>query len=270
MTKDRDPTIEELGEMAHRNAPKQPQREPEQVDPWLAKILANAPPPMTPEEVEAEERRQRHFKLSKVQERLPRFLQGVRMRAMLDRIPSESFRSAAASWTPTTGSALLMGDTGRGKTTAAGVMALRVLREGLRSGGTMWEMAQGIRWFRAEELERAMRAHPLGRGEAPAYHSAINAKLLVLDELGWEKDHKAMASVLATRYDGGGLTIVTTGQCTDDLRQTYGDAIIRRVITFRGRPAMLVSDFAADQEPRETPRHPVGHAKNPQPPTEVN
>lgn len=271
MTDDQDPTINELGELAARKAAKlRPDTKPEQVDPWLTQILANAPPPMTTEEVQLEQRRQRHFELGKIHARLPRFLQGVRLRTMVERIPSASFRSAAESWTPARGSAVFAGDTGKGKTTAAGVMALRVLREGVQKGGHAWELAQGLRWFRAEELERAMRAHPLGRGEAPAYVSAINAQLLVLDEAGWEKDHKAIASVLATRYDAGGLTIVTTGQSIDDLRETYGDAIIRRVVTWRGRPSLMVSDFKADQQPRETPRHPVGHEKNPQPPTEVN
>lgn len=257
-----DPTLEELGQMSERN---KITAEPVS-DGWLDKYIHNPPPPITKEQLEREARARRHFGVDKIRARLPEFLRSVRIDVLEQRIHSPAMLEVARSWAPERGSVALLGDTGKGKSTASGALALRLIREGVRQGGRLWELAQGLRWFRAEELEQEMRAHPLGRGACPAYTSAVNAKLLILDDVGWEKDRKAIASVLAARYESAQLTVLTSGQTVDGLREMYGDAIIRRIVTYRGRPGLMVADF----EP-SAPKalHPLGHSKNPKPYTEA-
>jgi hypothetical protein len=211
---------------------------------WLARVVGEPPPPLDPTEIAERARRDRFGEASVIRSRLPDFLRNISLVALASQIKAESLRTAAQEWHPSRGGLLLLGDTGEGKTTCAAVVARRVIRQGVHEGGPMWELAQGLFWIRAESLERAMRNHPLGRGEAPDYGKAIGAKLLVLDEIGWEKDHKLIASVLAARYDTRRLTIVTSGQNLAGLRQTYGDAIVRRIVTHRGKPGMIVTAFS--------------------------
>jgi len=229
---------------------------------WLREAMANPPPPPDPEEVARSERHARWSEVGPIRDRLPRFLATPKLPELEARIASPLMRKLAREWSPAHGNVLLLGETGQGKSTAAAVVFRRLLREGWRDGGDAWAFAQGMRWFRAEQLEREMRGHPLGRGECPAYRDAVNATLLVLDEIGWERDPKGVASILAERYDSPRLTIVTSGQDLKELSGTYGDAVVRRMLTHDKRRPTLVQAFPARDEER---RREVASGHRPRP-----
>lgn len=218
---------------------------------WLREAMANPPPAPDPEELARAERQTRWAEVGPIRDRLPRFLGTPKLPELEARIASPLMRRLGREWSPRThGNAVLLGETGQGKSTAAAVVFRRLLRDGWRDGGDAWAFAQGMRWFRAEQLEREMRAHPMGRGECPAYRDAVNATLLVLDEIGWERDPKGVASILAERYDSPHLTIVTSGQDLRELSETYSQAVVRRMLTHGKRRPTVVEAFPARDEER--------------------
>lgn len=133
---------------------------------------------------------------------------------------------------PTAGWALLSGPTGAGKSTAAAV----ALREVLLGG---WSGTVG--WHSARELAHAARMWPLGEGEAPLLSRARRVGLLVIDDLGLERDPLDLIDILHDRYDGMRPTWVTTGLSVAGLEARYGDAVVRRLtegaaVVVVGRP----------------------------------
>lgn len=218
---------------------------------WLREAIQNPPPPPDPVEVAQAERRARRAEAGAIRDRLPGFLAAPKLHELEQRIASPGMLSLAREWSPRThGNAVLLGETGQGKSTAAAVVFRRLLQHGWRDGGEAWAFARGMRWCRAEQLEREMRAHPMGKGECPAFRDAVNASLLVLDELGWERDPKGIASVLAERYDSPRLTIVTSGQTLRQLSEAYGAAVVRRMLTHGSRQPTIVEAFPMRDEQR--------------------
>lgn len=227
---------------------------------WLREAMENPPPPPDPEELARSERHARWSEMGPIRDRLPRFLAAPKLSELDSWISAPQMRKVAREWSPRThGNVLLLGETGQGKTTAAGIVFRRLLQEGCRDGGEAWSFAQGMRWFRAEQLERELRAHPLGKGECPAYREAIRATLLVLDEIGWERDPKSVASILSERYDSPHLTIVTSGQSLKELSETYSQAVVRRMLTHGKRRPQVVEAFPSlEEERRKANRQPPG------------
>ncbi len=213
---------------------------------WLLHAIDNPPPAPDPEELARSERHSRFSEMGPIRDRLPRFLVEPKAPELRTWIQHPVLLDVALRWTWGSGNVVMLGSTGQGKTSAAGLLFRRLLRDGWRDGGAAWANAQGMRWCRAEQLEREMRAHPLGKGECQLYRDAIGAKLLVLDELGWEQDHKAIASVLAARYDRPNPTIITSGRTMAELRETYGDAVVRRMV----QGGRVVKAFPGLVEPR--------------------
>lgn len=216
---------------------------------WLRDAMDRPPPAPCPEEQAKSERHGRLALASQIRDRIPRFVATPKLSELSERIACEELMRAARSWHPSThGNLALLGSTGRGKTTAAALIYRRLLRDGWRDGGEAWALAQGMRWMRAEALERAMRGHPLGQGDCPDYREAVHASVLVLDELGWESYPRLIASVLAERYDSPRLTIITSGKTLGQLRDDYGDAAIRRMVTYHGRAPVVVQSFASEKK----------------------
>lgn len=254
--------------------------------PWLQELIDNPPPQPDPKDAAEAERIERANEVNRLRSRLPRYLAVSSAPDLMARISDERLLKAAKLWHPRHGNAVLLGETGLGKSTAAAVICRRLIRGGVESGGRMWELAQGIHWVRAKQLERAVNDHPRGKGMCPALRDAFAAPLLVLDEAGWEGDPTIVSDVLAERYDSPRLTVLTSGltlegfRDDDDnwnpgLREKYGDAVIRRMITTLGRGAGIVEAFpsmeaAEEQENRSRRIDPVGAPRNPKPPTEVD
>lgn len=162
--------------------------------------------------------------------------------------------SIATTWTPVDGGLLLIGPTEAGKTRAAVAVVKRIIRieetevrsRPRLSGGRSYPRTD-ITWARASDLALARHGHPLGKGEPEALEKARSAGLLVVDDLGWERQFDAVADVLASRYDAGKITIATSGQPVAALSEKYGDAVVRRIVQSRGIKGQIVSLFASSK-----------------------
>jgi hypothetical protein len=126
---------------------------------------------------------------------------------------------------------LLQGPSGSGKTS----LACALLRE--------WEARHPGRrgvFTSAWRLGVARVHHGLGIGEAPEVERAMSACLLVLDDLGSERNTStnAVPDVIFARQEAGLPTWFTTWMHSSDVTQRYGDGVTRR-ISEAGRVAVI-------------------------------
>lgn len=144
----------------------------------------------------------------------------------------------ASSEAPSERSALLMGPTGTGKSTAAAYALLLELRRRYRRGADVRPA-----WMYARALAQAAKYHPLGEGAPPEVMKASAGGLLILDDLGLERDPGEIIDVLHERYESGLPTWTTTGLNHEQLTERYGEALVRRLTEGRERPGVLVNAF---------------------------
>jgi DNA replication protein DnaC len=189
---------------------------------------------------QAEEQRQRQVDASEVRDRLPEFVRGATAEQMRQRIPERRLLDTARAWGM--GNVVFAGPTDSGKTTAAAYLFKRLLAEAVKTGDE-WDQAKWMRWVSAEDLSVARRGQRMGQGEPPEAIEAINARLLFLDDIGWDKDITEVCSVLAARYDRGAPTVFTTGLPRADLLKHYGAAVVRRMLESGGKKPILVECF---------------------------
>lgn len=200
-------------------------------------------------------REERRGEAMRICERLPPFLRHVRRAEAENRIGDHRLREAARAWRMGDRGMILLGPTGVGKSHAAALVFKRLLGNGYTKGGAEWDFAIGLRWFSASALAQARREHPLGRGDAPEITTASHARLLVIDDAGWDREPQAISDVLAARYESGRPTIITTGLTSAELAKHYGAAVVRRFVESGGGAATIVDCFApfgdqAEQERR--------------------
>lgn len=182
------------------------------------------------------EQNQRAAEAMAIRGALPPFLRSGSHEAMTARVAVKDFTAGALGWRWGHGNLLLLGPTGTGKTTACAVLFRLLLAQGVRDGGPAWENARFMAWFRADDLAEAKREWPLGKGEAPDLMRASRARLLVLDDAGWDRDPSACSVVLAARYEAALPTILTSGKTEHELIGHYGAAVVRRMTETGGRP----------------------------------
>jgi DNA replication protein DnaC len=193
---------------------------------------------------EADAARQRTIDARAIRGRLPRFLQTGTWNELALRVKDDRLVTAARNWNWSDGNVMLMGQTGIGKTTAAAMLFRRLLGEAVRLGGIAWQDAESMYWFKAYDLATARKEHQLGRGEAPEVVQACSARLLVIDDLGWENgDVTVITEVLGERHDRCYPTVFTTGRTGDQLGQMYGAAAARRMLEVASRPPVVVDCF---------------------------
>lgn len=142
------------------------------------------------------------------------------------------FAHAVERWSPRRGAGglVLLGPTGTGKTTAA-VHLVRLFLARFEVGtSTLFALASDL----AESRELAERAKLV--------------RLLVLDDLGKEKDpSNRIFQVLDHRHTRN-PTVITTGIKPEDLDAHYDGATIRRMFEFRGHEVARVSAFRSTQQ----------------------
>lgn len=138
-------------------------------------------------------------------------------------------------------SAVLLGPTGCGKSSAAALLVRRALAEFEESGGERRAAATDLVWSRATELAVAERRHALGAGEAEVLVRAKRAGLLVLDDLGLEETG-AILPILWARYDEGLATIVTTGLRAEGLTKHLRAGGNRLLVEVRTETPVLWAD----------------------------
>jgi DNA replication protein DnaC len=117
---------------------------------------------------------------------------------------------------------LFVGPSGSGKTS----LACALLRA--------WEQADPRRrgaFVPAWRLGVVRAQHGLGNGEPPEVERALSTRLLVLDDLGSERNTatNAVPDVLFERAYAGRPTWVTTWMTPEQVSQRYGDGIARRL-----------------------------------------
>lgn len=140
----------------------------------------------------------------------------------------------AAGWKRPSGSAIFSGPTGIGKTlclVALGRGLVGRLGSDKPSEEDRWWLRR-VRFVRAAHLVRAHRQHPLGSGEPPEVERAVTASLLLLDDVGNERDDRdgVMFDVVDRRYMRNRPTLLTTYLGPEQLANRYGDAFIRRLL----------------------------------------
>lgn len=139
----------------------------------------------------------------------------------------QRFVDAVERWHPKNGGLALLGPTGSGKTTAAVYLVHRFLAAFEVGTSTMFVIASDL----ADSPELVERAKMV--------------RLLVLDDLGKEKDpHSRIFRVLDHRHTRL-PTVVTMGIDPEDLDNHYDGATIRRIFEFRGQKIQRVSTFLA-------------------------
>jgi DNA replication protein DnaC len=162
---------------------------------------------------------------------------------------SKKFQAFARTYDGKT-SAVLLGSTGKGKTSSV-IGAIRRMRLAAEEQviarprveperhQTLHTLAR-LEWYSGSQVALARKQSPLGTGEAKVVKNAIQASLLVVDEVGFEPFDGALFDVVDGRYMRQRPTIVTTGLTVDAFKTKYGDALWRR-LTERGA---VLEDFS--------------------------
>jgi DNA replication protein DnaC len=126
---------------------------------------------------------------------------------------------------PPSSDAVFFGDTAAGKTS----LAVAMLDAWVRRDP---DERKGARFVESYWLAGARARHPLGQGEAPAVIEAMEAGLLVVDDLGSEADDRrnVLADVIFHRHNEELPTWITTGFTAEQLVARYGSQVLRRVL----------------------------------------
>jgi hypothetical protein len=160
-----------------------------------------------------------------------------------ERIHHDDLHPFIAGYDPARdGCTLISGESGVGKSTAAAVVAHRLLSQAFVEGD-LSALIVGGHWTSAPELQRARQETKRGVVDE-ALAIAINARLLFLDELGGEPDDGRWLMTLADeRYRFSRPTVTTSGWGLPALRERYGVGAIRKLVEPLGTHLNL---FGAD------------------------
>jgi DNA replication protein DnaC len=101
----------------------------------------------------------------------------------------------------------------------------------LRRAAHQWTTWGHPRFVHATRLGVARIQHPAGHGEADEVREAVTAPLVLLDDLGAERDtaNNAVGDVITERHAEGRSTWVTTGLSQGEIVKRYGGGIARRL-----------------------------------------
>ncbi len=134
---------------------------------------------------------------------------------------------------PPTCDVMFSGDTAAGKTSLAVAMFGAWVRLDP-------EQRVDAMFAEAYLLAGARARHPLGQGEAPAVVEAMQAPLLLIDDVGSEVDDRrnVVADVVFHRHNEELPTWITTGFTVEMLMGRYGSHVVRRLIEHGKRVAL--------------------------------
>lgn len=117
--------------------------------------------------------------------------------------------------------AVFVGSSGTGKTSLAAAAARKVI----------WQGAESVRFESSFRLSLARSRHPLGEGEPATVEQAMNAGLLVLDELGSDElvHGSCIKEMIYERHWRARATWITTWMSPEEVGAKYGDGVARRI-----------------------------------------
>jgi DNA replication protein DnaC len=187
-------------------------------------------------------RRERQASLENVRQQVPLHCRGPRAE-LVARIDDKFFR-AVHSWAWGDPNQLLLGTTGKGKTTAAAYLLRRLCAMAIEHGGEALERSKLIRWQSCRELSAVVREFPLGEGTPETIQRCQNARLLILDDLGASDERAPLERVMDVRYMRGWPTITTSGIHYRQLVTTLGEHLVRRLVDCRGQAGVVLQVFA--------------------------
>lgn len=145
-------------------------------------------------------------------------------------VRAPKFRAVGERYTLSDGGIVLLGPSGSGKTASLACGVRRLLR-----AATTWnDPILGVRWLDAADIALARRRHPLGQGDPPILGEAASARVLVVDEAGFEPQENALFEIVNTRYLAGRVTLLTSGASEADLVAKYGMGFVRRIVEPKG------------------------------------
>lgn len=151
------------------------------------------------------------------------------------------------------GGAIVLGPTGCGKTVAALCMMVRCIVDAHMKAfehdcsvpfTSRAEHTTPPRWaaYDARDIGNAVQRTPLGEPEPAILRDAASASVLILEDLGWERNFhiESLIDVAAPRYRRQLPTIVTSGEKHDALRERYTDAVLRRFWNIEGKDGAII------------------------------
>jgi DNA replication protein DnaC len=180
-----------------------------------------APAPDADEPAGASENEQRRAALGALEKTIPASYRWSRFSApeLRQRVPALALAFAQDAWRHDR--VCLMGASRAGKTSLAVAMLRRWASHASRPSAFVHAYRLGV----------ARILHPAGHGEPELVESAMRAPLVLIDDLGGERDHahSAIPDVLVERHAENRPTWVTTGLTREQLVKRYGQGIVARV-----------------------------------------
>jgi hypothetical protein len=190
---------------------------------WFRREIGPIPPPAPGADVPADAsgNEQRHAAVSALEKTIPDSYRWARFSApeLRQRVPAPAFAWAEDAWQHDR--VCLMGASRAGKTSLAVAMLRRWVSHANRPAAFVHAYRLGV----------ARIIHPAGHGEPELVEFAMRAPLVLIDDLGGERDHthSALPDVLVERHAENRPTWVTTGLTREQLVKRYGQGIVARV-----------------------------------------
>jgi DNA replication protein DnaC len=145
-----------------------------------------------------------------------------------ERVRAERLRLFAERYTFERGNALVIGNSGTGKTTAVNALVVRLAAEAVAAGADDSPI-MSCRRTTGPRIARALRETRLGVECAELDH-ARQCHVLVLDEIGQEMaDPRWLFELMDERY-GQRVTITASGLTRAELDARYGTGAARRLV----------------------------------------
>jgi DNA replication protein DnaC len=181
-----------------------------------------SPAPGAEEPADASGNEQRLAALSALEKTIPAYYRWARFSApeLRQRVPASAL-TAAVEYAWRHDRVCLMGASRGGKTSLAVAMLRRWVSHANKPAAFVHAYRLGV----------ARIMHPAGHGEPELVEFAMRAPLVLIDDLGGERDHalSALPDILVERHAENRPTWVTTGLTREQLVKRYGLGIVARV-----------------------------------------
>jgi hypothetical protein len=195
----------------------------ESAEDWFRRTIGPIPPPTLDMDVpdDGGQRKGRNEALASLERTIPPVYRWARFSApeLRQRVLAPAVALAQSSWREPR--ICVMGICRAGKTS----LAVAMLRQWVSSSGR-----RGA-FLHAYKLGVARIQHPAGHGEPELVDVALRTPLVLIDDLGSERDHamNAIPDVIFERHAEDRPTWVTTGLTRDQLVKRYGLGIVARL-----------------------------------------